>query len=87
MFCVNLSDHEPNKVMSVDVVRLSNLLGCTEGDVRLSDGSGAHEGRVEICKDSAWGTVCDTGWGKADATVVCRQLNYSVAGKISVQKK
>ena len=35
---------------------------------------------MEICKDSAWGTVCDNGWDKADATVVCRQLNMSVAG-------
>ena len=25
--------------------------------------------------------MCDNGWGKADATVVCRQLDLSVAGK------
>ena len=39
------------------------------------------EGRVEICDSNAWGTVCDNGWGTADARVVCRQLNFSVAGK------
>ena len=47
------------------------------------EGSTRLEGRVEICKDNAWGTVCDNGWGTADARVVCRQLDFSVAGKWS----
>ena len=51
-----------------------------EGDVRLLEGSSSLEGRVEVCKNGAWGTVCDDGWGKTDATVVCRQLGLSVAG-------
>ena len=54
--------------------------GCTEGSVRLLEGSTSLEGRVEVCKNNVWGTVCDNGWGKADATVVCRQLGLSVAG-------
>ena len=57
------------------------LTGCTEGDVRLLEGSTSLEGRVEVCKNNGWGTVCDDGWGKSDATVVCRQLGLSVAGK------
>ena len=56
--------------------------GCTEGDVRLLEGSTRLQGRVEICKNNVWGTVCDYGWGKADATVVCWQLNLSVAGTL-----
>ena len=32
------------------------------------------EGRVEICVNGAWGTVCDQGFTKEEAIVVCRQL-------------
>ena len=54
--------------------------GCVEGDVRLVEGATRLEGRVEICKNSMWGTVCYNRWDKPDARVVCRQLGLSVAG-------
>ena len=45
--------------------------------MRLQGGSGTISGRVEICNNNEWGTVCNDFWGNADAHVVCRQLGYS----------
>ena len=62
------------------VVPASTYSNCTDGDVRLVDGSTPYEGRVEICINHAWGTVCDRNWGPADANVVCKQLGYQPKG-------
>ena len=47
---------------------------CDNGDIRLVDGGTLLEGRVEMCYNSRWGTVCDTVWDNRDASVVCKQV-------------
>ena len=53
---------------------------CSYGDVRLVSGSNQYEGRVEVCINDQWGTVCDDSWGTTDATIVCKQLGYAYTG-------
>ena len=48
--------------------------------MRLAEGNTTLEGRVEICMNSSWGTVCDRGWDTVDAKVACQQLGFSAAG-------
>ena len=53
---------------------------CSNGDLRLVSGNVKNEGRVEICVDNVWGTVCHDKFSNTDAKVVCRKLNYLTTG-------
>lgn len=54
---------------------------CTEHELRLINGANEREGRLEICINGQFGTVCDDFWDVNDGRVACRQLGYPNACK------
>ena len=55
----------------------------TDGSLRLVGWSLNGAGRIEICRNGVWGTICadsqDTPWNEKNAQVACRSLGYSGA--------
>ena len=54
---------------------------CAQGrrrriDVRLEGGSQPYSGRVMVFHRGIWGGICENGWTKTNAQVICRQLGY-----------
>ena len=55
---------------------------CNNEDIRLVGGSSPNEGRVELCYEGVWRTVCDTNWDRNSVLVVCRQLGLPTDSKL-----
>lgn len=54
---------------------------CTDGEVRLANGTtdqvtGIIDGRLEVCFNHAWGTVCQNSFQSSEASVVCSLMGH-----------
>ena len=63
-------------------ISFSVLEVCTNDQIRLSGTSYNTIGRVEVCVNGTWGTICGDFWSNSDASVVCRQLKHSPHGEL-----
>ena len=56
---------------------------CRNNEIQLvGDHRYSHFGRVEVCINGIWGKICNEFWSDHDASVVCRELGFSVYGKM-----
>ena len=56
---------------------------CLDGTIRTVGGPSELIGRVEVCVNTTWGTICGDNWSDTNALVFCRQLGHSPYGIIS----
>ena len=59
------------------IINLKSYTGCLDGDARLVGSNSSSEGRVEICFNGSYFSVCDDFWDALNAQVVCRQLGFT----------
>ena len=45
----------------------------------------AFSGRVELCIDGEYATVCGDGWDSKDGTVACRMLGFETDSAIATK--
>ena len=64
------------------MTELSFMAGnCADGAIRLIGGEDNSTGRLEVCFNNAWGSVCRNHFGTLDAQVACHQLGFLRDGK------
>ena len=58
-------------------ISVKKSIACDQNEIRLVGGENTLEGRVEVCDNNEWKTVCNKGWDNNEAKVVCTQLGYT----------
>lgn len=70
-----------HKLCCIETATYIILIGCNHGGIRLTGSNTTMQGRVELCYDGVWGTICSDYWEVQEAMVACRQLGFSSAGE------
>ena len=61
--------------LSIDLIAPDTIdSNCTTGGVRLVGSEEGDEGRLEVCVNGAWGTVCRDEFDSSEAAVACHSL-------------
>ncbi len=58
----------------ISIIYTIRAVDCTDGAMRLVGGSTVSEGRLEICHNGQWGTICNQGWTDRRAAQVRSRL-------------
>ena len=66
----------------ITTIYLISFANCEEGDVRVMDGDITQGGRVEVCANNIWGSICSDGFDFTDAYVVCKELGLGESGTV-----
>ena len=64
-----------------------SVSSCLHGTVQLVGGVTPYGGRLQICNNGKWATVCSTNFGSVSASVICKQLLGENASKFIFQIK
>ena len=67
--------------LDIIMIMISVAAVCEHGSIRLEGASSSSTGRVEVCINGTWGTVCSDFLDNNDASVICTQLGYSPYGR------
>ena len=68
--------------MAISIIIVIYIANCTEGETRIVNdfSTDKFSGRVEVCINGQWGSICDDGWGLNEAHVVCSQFGFTSYG-------